>query len=280
MKKTTISLAFSPCPNDTFIFDALINGKINNRGLKFDPVLKDVEELNNDAFSRKYDITKLSFASYPAVADEYIILDAGAALGSGVGPLLVSRGNKEISKDSSVAIPGKHTTANLLFSMFYPECRNKTEMVFHEIPDAVAEGVFDYGILIHEGRFTYQNRGLVKISDLGDEWEKSIGLPIPLGCIIGKREMGNETLNSVNEMISESIQYAFQNPGSGMEYIRLHAQELENSVIKKHIELYVNDYSIDLGEKGRNAVEQLLTISAETGNFPDINKNIFLEKAI
>jgi 1,4-dihydroxy-6-naphthoate synthase len=277
--KDRITIAFSPCPNDTFIFDALVNGKIDTRGITIDPVLRDVEELNRSAHSGAYDITKLSFGAYPGVAAEYVMLDSGAAIGSGVGPLLVSK-SKNVFADSSIAIPGEHTTANLLFTMFYPDNTNRSEMIFSRIPDAVANGEYDCGILIHEGRFTYRSKGLHKIADLGELWENRTGMPIPLGCIAARRELGNDKLHLINELIAESVQYAFQNPGEGLSYIRKNAQELDDNVIRKHIELYVNDYSIDLGESGRRAIGHLYDHCVKAGLLSVIKENIFLEKVI
>lgn len=255
-----ITIGFSPCPNDTFIFDALINGRIDSSGLTFKPFLEDVETLNKLAEKEKLDVTKLSFAAYAGLIDKYVLLTAGSALGNGVGPLLISL--KEFSEPEkqikSVAIPGKKTTAYFLFKMFYQGNYTIKEMVFSEIEQAVLEGKVDAGVIIHENRFTYEKKGLKKISDLGEQWEKTTGQPIPLGGIAVKRGLEEELKKKINQLIRQSVEYAFAHPSESNEYVKLHAQEMSEEVRKKHIQLYVNDYSVELGVKGLAAIDFFL----------------------
>ena len=263
----TLTLGFSPCPNDCFIFDAMLHGKIDTEGLKFKPVIEDVEALNKKAFKNKLDITKLSFFTFAQVQKKYNLLDAGSALGFGVGPLLISKDSRLKTQDSrlKVAIPGKNTTANLLFSLAYPHLKNKKEVLFSEIEANVLAGKYDLGVIIHESRFTYQQKGLKKIIDLGEWWEKKTRSPIPLGGIAIRKDLqGFENLEGlalqkkVNRIIRRSVEYAFANPNSSKAFIKKYAQEMNDDVIKKHIELYVNKYSVSLGSKGKKAVDVLL----------------------
>lgn len=275
MKSQILSLGFSPCPNDCFIFDALLHGKIDTERLKFKPVIEDVEALNKRAFKNKLDITKLSFFTYAQVQKEYSLLDSGSALGFGVGPLVVSAANSPLTKGVrglsalnnnhlKVAIPGKNTTANLLFSLAYPHLKNKTEVLFSEIEKAVLKGKFDLGVIIHESRFTYQQKGLKKIIDLGEWWEKKTKSPIPLGGIFIKKNLTVETHNyaslqkKINRVIRRSIEFAFANPDSSKGFVKKHSQEMDEAVIKQHINLYVNKFSLSLGKEGRKAVNTLL----------------------
>jgi 1,4-dihydroxy-6-naphthoate synthase len=254
--KKEISIGFSPCPNDTFIFDALVNGRIDTGGLTFKPFLEDVETLNTLAQKEELDVTKLSFAAYVGLIDKYMLLTAGSALGNGVGPLLISL--KEFSDPEkqikSVAIPGKNTTAYFLFKMFYPGNYTIKEMIFSEIEQAVLNGKVDAGVIIHENRFTYEKKGLKKINDLGELWEKKTGQPIPLGGIAVKRNLDEELKKKINNLIRQSVEYAFAHPLESSEYVKLHAREMSEEVRKKHIQLYVNDFSVELGEKGKNAI--------------------------
>jgi 1,4-dihydroxy-6-naphthoate synthase len=254
--KKEISIGFSPCPNDTFIFDALVNGRIDTGGLTFKPFLEDVETLNTLAQKEELDVTKLSFAAYAGLIDKYMLLTAGSALGNGVGPLLISL--KEFSDPEkqikSVAIPGKNTTAYFLFKMFYPGNYTIKEMIFSEIEQAVLNGKVDAGVIIHENRFTYEKKGLKKINDLGELWEKKTGQPIPLGGIAVKRNLDEELKKKINNLIRQSVEYAFAHPLESSEYVKLHAREMSEEVRKKHIQLYVNDFSVELGEKGKNAI--------------------------
>ena len=256
----TFTLGFSPCPNDTFIFDALVNKKIDTEGLDFEVRLEDVETLNQWALRGKLDISKISYGVLPLVLKNYALLDAGGALGKGVGPLLIAK--KPIPTEQvpscKVAIPGQRTTANLLFSLAFPEARNKEFLVFSAIEDAVLNGQVDCGVIIHENRFTYQQRGLVKLMDLGEFWEATTGAPIPLGGIILRKDLGTERQEKINRLIRKSLEYAFSNYPVLPEYVRQHAQEMDEKVMRQHIDLYVNDYSLSLGAEGQKAVETLL----------------------
>lgn len=285
-----LSLAFSPCPNDTFIFDALVNNKIDTDGLTFDVVLEDVETLNRWALEGKLDITKLSYAVLPLVLDKYVLLNSGSALGKGVGPLLIRNPlrplpfdfaqdegepgeDKSEVENSIIAIPGQHTTAHLLFSLAYPNAKKKIFMRYDEIEDFVLKSSSQVpsfggdlgeagglGVIIHENRFTYEAKGLHKIVDLGDHWEKETGNAIPLGGIVMKREHAPELAQKVNALIKKSIEYAYSNYPELNDYIRSHSQEMSEEVMRKHIDLYVNNYSLDLGEEGKKAVLKLMEI--------------------
>lgn len=262
-----LSLGISPCPNDTFIFDALIHQKIDTEGLTFEVHYEDVERLNYRALSGDLDVTKLSYHAYAYVRTNYILLAAGSALGFGVGPLLISRNpatagilaqmSPEDQASLKVGIPGTYTTANFLLGLAYPGLVRKEILVFSAIEKRLLSGEIDLGLIIHENRFTYQNKGLHLVRDLGDFWEKSTGSPIPLGGIVVKRALPQDVKQKINRVLRRSVQFAFDHPKSGLGFIRKHAQEMDESVMYKHIELYVNPYSVDLGEEGRNAVERL-----------------------
>ena len=275
-----LTLGFSPCPNDTFIFDALIHHKIDTEGLEFEVFYDDVETLNQKAFRGELDITKLSYHAFAYVVDKYVLLDAGSALGFGVGPLLISNVEFSISDlnnaDHKIAIPGKYTTANFLLGLALPEATNKQELVFSEIEDAVLSGKIDVGLIIHENRFTYQNKGLKKIIDLGDYWEKQTGCAIPLGGIVANRKLPLDVQHKINRVLKKSVEFAFANPKSGLDFIRSHAQEMSEEVMYKHIELYVNKYSVDLGEEGRKAIQILFDTAREKNIIPEIKEEIFL----
>jgi 1,4-dihydroxy-6-naphthoate synthase len=260
----TFTLGFSPCPNDTFIFDALVNKKIDTEGLHFEPHLEDVQTLNQWAIQGKLDITKLSYGVLPLVLNIYSLLNSGSALGTGVGPLLITNEknqNADISAEI-IAIPGENTTAHLLFSLAYPKAKNKIFLRYDEIEEFVLSNK-GLGVIIHENRFTYEQKGLVKIKDLGDYWEQQTGNPIPLGGIVVKKNVPVEIQHTINRLIKSSIEYAFSNYPVLNDYIRKHAQEMSEEVMRKHIDLYVNNYSIDLGEKGINAVKKILTVYNE-----------------
>ena len=274
-----LSLGFSSCPNDTFVFDAMIHGKVDTEGLSFAPVIADVEELNKRAFTALSDITKISYHAYPYIADNYVLLNSGSALGRGNGPLLISRrmySDSEITQ-IRIAIPGRLTTANLLFSIFYPDATNKTEMIFSDIENAILEGRADTGVIIHESRFTYQSKGLMKIADLGEKWEKFSGQPIPLGGIVARRSLGEEVLNKIDRVLGRSVEFAFSNPESSRDYVKLHSQELDDQVINQHIELYVNRFTVALGNEGRLAVSKLYSKAMEAGILPEMPDRIFLQ---
>jgi 1,4-dihydroxy-6-naphthoate synthase len=276
----TLSIGFSPCPNDTFIFDALVNGKLAHSELKLEPVLADVEALNRWAIDGKLDITKLSVGTIASVSKTYQILDAGSALGFGVGPILISKrefaANAETLNNLKVAIPGKHTTANLLLSLAFPGIVDRKEMLFSEIEAAVLSGEVDAGVIIHENRFTYQAKGLKKIIDLGAYWEEKTKLPIPLGCIAIRRSLPEAVKHIVSERIKSSVTVAFGNPEATMPFVKEYAQEMSEAVIKQHIALYVNEFSIALGKSGREAVETLLATGKKAGLMGEAYQPLFL----
>ena len=253
-----LTLGLSPCPNDTFIFDALIHHKIDTEGLDFDVFFEDVETLNQKAFRTELDITKLSFYTYMHLLENYILLNSGSALGFGVGPLLISKTEFSLSDLQQthlrVGVPGKYTTANFLLHMALPQLQNKQEMVFSSIEDALLHNEIDLGLIIHENRFTYQTKGLKKIMDLGEYWETCSGCAIPLGSIVIKRSLPDTIQQKVDRVIRRSVEFAFEHPKSSLAFIRSHAQAMSEEVIYQHIHLYVNPYSIDLGEEGRRAI--------------------------
>lgn len=285
-----LTLGFSPCPNDTFIFDALIHHKIDTEGLEFEVFYDDVETLNQKAFRGELDITKLSYHAFAYVADKYVLLDSGSALGYGVGPLLISkfeisisdlekgqiRNSKSEIRNPLIGIPGKYTTANFLLGNAFPNATNKVELVFSDIEDAVLEGRVDVGLIIHENRFTYQDKGLKKIIDLGDYWEKQTGCAIPLGGIVANRNLPLDVQHKLNRVLRKSVEFAFANPKSGLEFIRQHAQEMSEEVMYKHIELYVNKYSVELGDEGRKAIKLLFDTAREKNIIPEIKEELFL----
>lgn len=257
-----LTLGFSPCPNDTFIFDALVNNKIDTGRLTFDVVLEDVQTLNQWALAGKLDITKLSYGVLPLVLDKYMVLNSGTALGRGVGPLLIKN---EAMQDTPVeecliAIPGENTTAHLLFSLAYPNAKNKIFLRYDEIENFVLGGKGP-GVIIHENRFTYQDKGLQKICDLGDYWEKETGNPIPLGGIVARRTLDKTIIQQVDELIRKSIAYAYEHHYTELaDYVKIHAQEMNEAVMRKHIDLYVNNYSLELGDEGKNAIQKILSV--------------------
>ncbi|MCX6243589.1 MAG: 1,4-dihydroxy-6-naphthoate synthase [Bacteroidetes bacterium] len=258
-----VSLAFSPCPNDTFIFDAMVHGKIDTEGLSFDFRMEDVETLNHLAMEGAVDMVKVSYHGYLCIADKYLLLDSGSALGRGNGPLLISKKHHSVSelKDLLVAIPGEYTTAHLLLKVMAPGISRKKIMVFHQIEDAILKEEVDAGVIIHENRFTYQRKGLLKIADLGEYWENLTGLPVPLGGIVARKELGEEITGKLNRIMHRSVAYAMKNPEAVMDFVRQKAQEMEDEVMQKHIALYVNDFTLDLGEEGRKAVEKLIELT-------------------
>lgn len=253
-----MTIGFSPCPNDTFIFDAMVHHRIDTEGLDFQVVMEDVEELNRRAFREELDITKLSFFAFTQLAQPYILLNSGSALGNNCGPLLIAREKNEDWRNNmhncSIAIPGRNTTAGFLLKFAIPEAENTSEMLFSEIEHSVFEGKTDAGVIIHENRFTYELKGLVKLMDLGEHWESTTGFPIPLGGIVTRRKYPAELQQKIDRVLRRSIEYAFSNPSEVMPFVRANAQEMEESVMKQHIGLYVNEYSIHLGEKGKSAV--------------------------
>ena len=289
-----LTLGFSPCPNDTFIFDALVHGKIDTGNLEFEVQYHDVETLNQKAFQGELDITKLSYHAFAYAVQDYELLDSGSALGFGVGPLLLAKdaslaahldkvlkGQERLGDRETglkIGIPGKYTTANFLLGLAFPSLQNKIEVVFSDIEQALLDERIDLGLIIHENRFTYQSKGLHKAVDLGDFWEQTTQSPIPLGGIVVKRNLDDELKREVSRLVRESVQYAFNNPKSGLDYIRSHAQEMEEDVMYKHIELYVNQYSEDLGAVGRTAIQHMFDKATALKLIPQVNKNLFLTR--
>jgi 1,4-dihydroxy-6-naphthoate synthase len=273
-----LSLAFSPCPNDTFIFDALIHHRIDTLGYEFEVVLADVEQLNQMAFGQANDITKLSFHALGHVTPFYQLLNAGSALGKGCGPLLVTTPEnlKKPLIDLKIAIPGKYTTANFLLGLAFPLLINKEERVFCDIEDAVLSGEFDAGLIIHENRFTYETKGLKLINDLGAYWEQFSGAAIPLGAIAVKRSMEEKVKKDIDGLIKKSVEFAFAHPDLSMPYTRQHAQNMDEEVMKKHIALYVNNYSVDLGEEGKRAVRLLFDTATKKQLIPEIEEPLIV----
>jgi 1,4-dihydroxy-6-naphthoate synthase len=267
-----LSLGFSPCPNDCFMFDAIVNRRIDLEGLDFAIRMADVEALNKAAFARDIDVTKLSYHAFAYCIEDYALLTAGSALGRRCGPLLISKrgvGPDEVSRgELSIAIPGKYTTANFLLGLAFPKARKTTELVFSEIEDAVLKDVYDAGLIIHENRFTYEAKGLKRIADLGEFWEGETGTPIPLGGIVVRRSLRGDLQAAVNRVVRRSVEYALANRQASLPFVRQHAQEMNEDVMYKHIDLYVNGYSVDLGVDGRRAVETLFERARAAGIIP------------
>lgn len=272
-----LTLGFSPCPNDTFIFDAMVHNKIDTEGLEFEVIMADVEELNRLAFEGKIDVTKLSYHAFAHLLDTFALLDGGSALGNNCGPLLIAKQplNETQVNNSKIAIPGKYTTANFLLGLAFPEAVNKEEQLFSDIETAVLEEQVDAGLIIHENRFTYEEKGLVKIQDLGEFWEQTTGLPIPLGGIVVNRQLPLEVREKVNRILKKSVAFAFENPKESLPFIRDNAQEMDEEVMYAHIGLYVNDFSKDLGEQGKKAVRYLFRMAREKGLIDLQEKPIF-----
>ncbi|MFT4687509.1 MAG: 1,4-dihydroxy-6-naphthoate synthase [Neolewinella sp.] len=282
-----LTLGFSPCPNDTFIFDALVHGRIDTEGLTFDVRLGDVEELNQLAFAGELDVTKLSYHAFGHLTETYALLNSGSALGRGVGPLLVTadealadvfsartqvqgkdKNSNVLLPETPIAIPGKYTTANYLLGLAQPQLTNKQEVLFSDIESQVLSGEFTAGLLIHENRFTYHERGLHKLMDLGEYWESTTGHAIPLGGIVIKRAVPSKVQRTFDRILARSVQYAFNHPDASAEYVAAHAQEMDAEVRRKHIALYVNQYSLELGPEGRAAVAGFLGQGRDRGVIP------------
>lgn len=275
-----LTVGFSPCPNDTFIFDALVHHKIDTEGIEVACFLEDVETLNQWAVEGKLDITKLSYHAFAYASENYEILNSGSALGNNCGPLLIKNKDNisESPSDWTVAIPGKLTTANMLFSIFYPSVTRKKYMVFSDVETALLNKEVDAGVIIHENRFTFQEKGLVKIADLGNLWEESMNSPIPLGGIMAKRSLSHEIKTKFNKILKKSIEYAFENNSQNCAFVKQHAQEMSETVIHQHISLYVNKYSLDLGITGQGAIEQFFNKAVETDIIKPLTYNFFLHK--
>jgi 1,4-dihydroxy-6-naphthoate synthase len=273
-----LTLGFSPCPNDTFIFDALVNGRIDTEGLEFNYFLADVEELNRKAFASQVDITKISCHAYSYVAQEYSVLDSGSALGYRNGPLLVSKRMIEPDKlkNATIAIPGKYTTANLLLSIVWPEAEDKKEYLFSDIEDVLLRDEADAGLIIHETRFTYHKKGLIKIADMGTYWEKMTDLPVPLGVIIINKRIPKDIALKFNRILRRSIEFAWANSLASYDFVSSNAREMDSIVMNSHISLFVNEFSLNLGTEGRKALTELYRIAHERGITPEVPDSIFL----
>ncbi len=273
-----LTLGFSPCPNDTFIFDALVHNRIDTEGLTFELVMEDVEALNHRALRHELAVTKLSYHAFAYLVDAYALLESGSALGNGVGPLLIAKSQdaEKTINQSVIAIPGTYTTANFLFSLAYPEAQSKKEYVFHDIEGAVLRGDVAAGVIIHENRFTYQNHGLIKLLDLGEFWEKTTNKPIPLGGIVVRRDLPLDVQQKMERVMRRSIQYAFNNPQASYDFVAQHAQEMDETVRQKHIDLYVNHFTEGLGDEGRAAVTTLFDMAKERSIIPPYTSKIFL----
>jgi 1,4-dihydroxy-6-naphthoate synthase len=278
----TLTLGFSPCPNDCFMFDAIVHRRIDLEGLDFSVELADVEALNQAAFAGGIDVTKLSYHAYAYCAGDYVLLDAGSALGRNCGPLLISKrpiAPEEVAAGAlRIAIPGTFTTANFLLGLAFPAAQNKTPLLFSAIEAALLDDAYDAGLIIHENRFTYEARGLKKIIDLGEFWEGETGAPIPLGGIVVKRSLPGEVQQTVNRVLRRSVEYAFAHRSASLPFVREHAQEMSEDVMYRHIDLYVNQYSIDLGAEGKRAVELLFDKARATGIIPVVTDHLFLAR--
>ncbi|MFT6849885.1 MAG: 1,4-dihydroxy-6-naphthoate synthase [Sphingobacteriales bacterium] len=271
-----ITLGFSPCPNDTYIFDALVNGKMDTKGYCFKPILADVEELNNWAAQGKLDVTKISYNALGHLTQNYSLLRSGSALGRGCGPLLISKEelvfNQEILSDLEIAIPGNMTTANFLLMHALPKAMKKKEFLFSEIEGIVNRGETSLGVIIHENRFTYKDNGLKLVVDLGAHWEKTTKMPIPLGGIVANNSLSANEQREISQLILESIEIANKNPSDSFNYRKEHSAEMDEAVMRSHIDLYVNKFSIDLGEEGEKAVNFFINRGVEKGIFPKNSK--------
>tara|TARA_B100000902_G_scaffold302663_1_gene290661 strand:- start:11167 stop:11967 length:801 start_codon:yes stop_codon:yes gene_type:complete len=254
----TIDIGISSCPNDIFMFDAIFHKKIDLEDLDFNFLIVDVEELNKLALNNNLDVTKLSFNAFRYCIKNYILLDSGSAIGRNCGPLLISKRNKNLNRNSLIAIPGEYTTANFLFDRAYPYLCNKKNVLFSEIEREILIDNFDAGVIIHENRFTYIEKGLYKVKDLGEFWEEKTGMPIPLGGIVCKRNLPYEVQKKIEKIIRNSIIFAFDNKDSSFDFIRSHSQEMKKDVIFNHINTYVNDFSISLGSTGRSSIKKFL----------------------
>ena len=277
----TLTLGFSTCPNDTYIFDAMVHHRIDTEGIDFELIMSDVEELNRRAFAAEIDITKISYHAYAYIADSYVLLNSGSALGFKNGPLLISK--YKIFPDEidhlKIAIPGKHTTANLLLSIAWPNNKNKKEYLFSDIEEVVLSGEMDAGLIIHENRFTYQQKGLKKVADLGEFWETKTGMAIPLGGIVVNRNLPADIKRKVDRIMKRSVEFAFENPKASRPFVKHHAQAMDENVMNSHIELYVNEFTRELGIEGKKAVEKLYSEATAAGAIPKIREDILVEKA-
>lgn len=276
-----ISLGISPCPNDTFIFDAWVNGKLDEEAPQVRCCLEDISTLNKIALEEELDVVKVSFYAYGMLRGRYALLNAGGALGRGCGPLIVT-GSKHVSQqtladpDTTVAVPGRWTTANLLLCLYQPGIQNRVFMRFEQIMPAVASGEVDAGVIIHEGRFTFEQHGLVMVEDLGAWWENTTGYPIPLGGIIARISLGSEKISVIESTIRKSLNIALSDPGSPIEFMKKHAGEMDEKVMQKHVDLYVNNFSIDYGKEGMEAINFLMKRAEGKGLFKGLGDNLIL----
>jgi 1,4-dihydroxy-6-naphthoate synthase len=275
-----LSIGASPCPNDCFILDAVVHRRVDLEGLEFELRLADVEALNRAAFAGELDATKLSYHAYAYCVDRYVVLNAGSALGRGCGPLLISKraiaAEQVAAGELTIAIPGRYTTANFLLAAAFPAASHTKELVFSEIEAAVLDGVVDAGVIIHENRFTYAAKGLKRIVDLGEVWERQTGAPIPLGGIVVRRALPDAVKQRVDRVLRRSVEFALANPEASMPFVREHAQEMSEQVMRQHIDLYVNDYSVDLGVEGRRAIGLLFDRGASVGAIPMVTAPLFV----
>ena len=255
-----LKFAFSPCPNDTFMFHALVHGIVDTVGYEIQTELLDIEKLNSLCRSGLPDVCKISVINYPDVVEDYEMLTSGAALGRNCGPLIISKQNFSADElqDKKIAIPGFHTTANFLLNIFFPQIQNKTEVIFSEIEGRVLSGEFDAGLIIHESRFTYSEKGLMKIADLGELWELETAMPLPLGCVVARRSLGESLIGKLNHWMHQSVSHALAHSADSRTYVQAHAQEMDTEVIQKHIDLYVNEFSVDLGVVGLKAMAKFM----------------------
>ncbi len=275
----TLTLGYSPCPNDTFIFHALVHGVVQAPGMHFAERLEDVETLNRLAAAAELDVTKISYGAAPALLRDYVLLRSGGALGRGCGPLIVAREPFGEWDRKRIAIPGRNTTANLLLRLFAPDAAPGMERVYSDIMPAVARGEVDAGLIIHESRFTYPQHGLVKVVDLGEWWEQTTGLPIPLGGIMARRALGDDAVRAIDDAVRRSVEHAFAHPGASRPYVRAHAQEMDDAVTQQHIDLYVNRFSVDVGDQGERAIRELFARAAAVGIVPADHPAPFLDLA-
>lgn len=259
-----LRFGFTPCPNDTFAFHALVHGLVSP-SLRVTPVLLDIEDLNRHAHEGSFELTKISVGAFPAVSSRYRLLRSGAALGRSVGPLVVAREAMSLADAAAarIAVPGYETTAFLLLRLATPALGGVVELRYDGILDAIARGEVDAGLIIHESRFTYEDRGLVAVADLGSWWEAETGQPLPLAGICARSDLDEATIAELERAVRASVEHAFANPAASRAYVRAHAQELSDEVCEAHIQLYVNEFTIDLGEEGLQAIERLVGRAAD-----------------
>jgi len=273
-----LTLGFSTCPNDTFIFDAMVHRKIDTEGIEFDYRLADVEQLNQLAFLGEIDITKLSYHAFAYVSANYQLLESGSALGYNNGPLLISKIKiyPDELKDASIAIPGKYTTANMLMDIAFPEAVRKNEYLFSDIEEAILSREVDAGVIIHENRFTYEKKGLLKIIDLGEFWENKTKMPIPLGGIVVKRTLDEDIKQKINRIMKRSVEFAMKNPENSLAFVKKYAQEMKQEIMYKHINLYVNNYTVSIENRGKEAITELFRMANEFGKIPKMTSPFFV----